>query len=97
MSDAQNAASAQYQSLRMQSLLETVTAQRNDAQNAVANLTADKSMLTRALQETVEANNRINAVNAELTQKVADLQQALSDAHAALRGGAAGEKVDEPN
>lgn len=76
---------AEYNALRMQTLLETVTAQRNDAQNACANLTADKAVVSKALQDTVEANNNLKEANAGLTQQVSDLTAALSEAHEALR------------
>lgn len=76
---------SEYQSLRMQALLDTVTAQRNDAQNQVVNLTADKTVISRALKDASDLNTQLGEKNASLLQQVEDLQAALQEAHEALR------------
>lgn len=76
---------AKLNSLKMQTLLETVTAQRNDAQNQVANLTADKVVLTKVLNDTVEVSQRNEAIIIQQHQQITDLQAALEEAHEALR------------
>jgi NAD/NADP transhydrogenase alpha subunit len=76
---------AELNSLRMQTLLETVTAQRNDSQNSVANLAADKAVLNKALNEVVQVTKiQEEAIN-NLNHRIADLTQALSEAQEALR------------
>ena len=83
---------AEYSNLRMTTLLETVSAQRTDALNQVANLTADKAVVEKALKDTLEANGALNNRIVHLTdtvatleRQVADLQAALAEAHAELR------------
>lgn len=83
---------AEYNNLRMTTLMETVSAQRNDALNQVANLTADKAVVEKALKDTLEANGALNNRIVHLTdtvatleRQVADLQAALAEAHAELR------------
>lgn len=87
----------EYNNLRMQTLLETVTAQRNDAHNACANLTADKAVLSKALNDTVEVNAGLKEANASLTQQVSDLTTALSEAHEALRSQSPIKETEDSN
>jgi hypothetical protein len=87
----------EYNNLRMQTLLETVTAQRNDAQNACANLTADKAVLARVLNDTVEVNTGLKEANANLVQQVTDLTSALNEAHEALRNQSPIKETEDSN
>lgn len=90
----------EYNNLRMNTLLETVSAQRTDALNQVANLTADKAVVEKALKDTLEANNAANNrivhltdTVASLERQVSDLQAALAEAHSALRNQSAEENT----
>ena len=47
--------------LRMKTLLETVSGQRNSAQNEVANLRGENSVLTQLLNDQIELNKELSA------------------------------------
>ena len=74
------AKTAEYNQLRMQTLLETITAQRNDAQNQCANLTADKAVLDKALKDTIEANRKLEAINSQLSVELEACKAAHNNA-----------------
>ena len=63
--------------LRISTMFETISAQRNSALNDVANLTAENAVLRSAI---THQTHQIT----ELTTTMTDLRQALSEAQAAL-------------
>ena len=82
--NTQQAKQSEYANIRMNSLLDTLRAQRTDALNQIANITADKAVVEKALKDTLEANTTANNRIVHLTEAVASLERQVADLSEAL-------------
>lgn len=71
--------------LRMRTLLETVSGQRNSAQNEVANLKGENAVLTQLLNDQIALNNELKAQYEQLVEsmRVAAENKAVESAQVA--------------